>query len=324
MKVLITGATGFLGHQLAIDLIEKGHNVYNFSRSSSKELDQIGVRTINGDLQNQSDINLVLKEEFDAIFHVASKVGMWGRWKDFYNVNFNGSKLLFDTSVDHGVKYFIYTSTPSVVFGKEEIIEGNENIPYPKTYLSLYAKSKALAESYILNHQGSSIKTCSIRPHLIFGKNDKNIIPRLIQAKKRNKLKIIGNGKNLVDVIHVKNASMAHIQALEELSTSAKNNKKAYFIGQEKPVYLWDFINEILRIKGLAPVTDNISTQAAYKIGHIIEIFLNLFRIFNIHPPMTRFVALQLGTSHYFSHQRAENDFGYSPKLSLKESLEDI
>lgn len=325
MKVLITGATGFLGFQLAHDLTRKGYEVSNFSRSHSRELDQIGVKTIKGDLCNIQDIKkAIATTQFEAIFHVASKVGMWGRWRDFYNINFQGTKNLFDEAAKSStIKYFIYTSTPSVVFEEKSLINADETIPYAKNSLSLYAKSKILAEQYVLT-TNTHLLTCALRPHLIYGKNDKNIIPRLIQARKKNKLKIIGDGENLVDIIHVENASHAHILALLELKDEAKNNKKPYFIAQEKPVKLWEFINSILISKDLAPVESKINLKLAYILGYTIEIILKSFRIYNIHPSMTRFVALQLGRSHYFSHQNAHNDFNYAPLFDIKESLNRI
>lgn len=325
MKILITGATGFLGFQLAKDLIKKGHEVYNFSRSSSKELDELGVLTINGDLTNiQNVTDLLDKTPIEAIFHVASKVGMWGHWDDFYKSNFIGTKNLYDLAQKYeAIKYFIYTSTPSVVFENKSILNGDESLPYAKDSLSLYAKSKILAEDYILNKR-TRLLTCALRPHLIYGEKDKNIIPRLIEAKKKNKLKIIGNGENLVDVIHVENASHAHILAFEELTKQAKCSGKAYFIAQEKPVKLWEFINKILETKKISPVNQKINFKTAYYIGLAIEIILKTFRIYNVHPAMTRFVALQLGKSHYFSHERAYQDFGYSPLFNIEESLNKI
>jgi nucleoside-diphosphate-sugar epimerase len=321
MKVLVTGATGFLGHHIAKMLKDQGHDVFNFSRSHNSELDEISVQTIKGDLADKAAIEKSL-EGIEAVFHVASKVGMWGKWEDFYNINYLGTKNLVDACKAQGIKTFVYTSTPSVVFGKDSIENGNESTPYPKEYLSLYAKSKALAEEYVLSTNDEDFKVCAIRPHLIYGERDKNIIPRLVDAQSKGKLKAVGNRDNLVDIIYVENAAQAHIDAFNELLDEQKNAGKAYFIGQERPVNLWEFIDQILECKGLGPVKKSISLSKAYKIGHIVEIFLKSFRIFNVHPPMTRFVALQFGTSHYFSHANAKNDFGYTPKVTIEESLQ--
>lgn len=320
MNILITGASGFLGLHIAKELKDQGHSVINFSRSHTDELEQLNIPTRTGNLADKDSIVKAL-EGIEAVFHVASKVGMWGKWEDFYSINYLGTKNLADACIDKEIKTFVYTSTPSVVFGTEEIIKGDETIPYPKKYISLYAKSKALAEEYVLGLNSDKFKVTSIRPHLIYGERDKNIIPRLVAAQAKGKLKAIGDRTNLVDIIYVENAAKAHVDAFNELITDAKNSGKAYFIGQEHPVNLWDFIDQILECKGLPPVKKSISVAKAYKIGSCIEFFLNLFKIFNIHPPMTKFVALQLGTSHYFSHENAKNDFGHEPKVTIEESL---
>jgi nucleoside-diphosphate-sugar epimerase len=323
VKVLVTGATGFLGYHIAEQLLAQGHEVVNFSRSHTNELDKLNVTTIKGDITNSQDIDNALQGT-EAIFHVASKVGMWGKWEDFYAINYLGTKNLVDAAKKVGIKTFVYTSTPSVVFGKDSIENGSSETPYPSEYLSLYAKSKALGEKYVLAAQSKDFNVTAIRPHLIYGERDKNIIPRLIESYKKGKLKIIGDGNNMVDVVYVENAAQAHIEAFNELLNEKKNAGKAYFIGQEKPVKLWDFINQILKSKGLGQVKKRISLPTAYMIGHLVEIFLKLFKIYNIHPPMTRFVALELGTSHYFDHEDAKRDFGHRPKVSLEESLKRI
>ncbi|RZF20782.1 MULTISPECIES: NAD-dependent epimerase/dehydratase family protein [Halobacteriovorax] len=323
MRVLVTGVTGFLGYHIAKDLLKDGHEVINFSRRHTSEVDELGIETIKGDLTNYEDIKNALRD-IDAVFHAAGKVGMWGKSKDFHRINVDGTKNLVNAMKEQGAKYLIYTSTPSVVFGKDEIKNGDESLPYPKKYLNEYAKSKSIAERFVLESNGHGILTTSIRPHLIYGERDKNIIPRLIQRAKSGRLKIIGDGQNLVDINYVENASHAHVMALKELSTEAKNQGKAYFIGQEKPVNLWDFINKILEAKGEKPISSKVSLKIVYFIGLIFELVYKLLGKYDDQPPMTRFVALQMGTSHYFKHDNARVDFGYSPKITIEESLEKI
>ncbi|WP_372654254.1 NAD-dependent epimerase/dehydratase family protein [Halobacteriovorax sp.] len=320
MKILVTGAGGFLGYYIARDLKNLGHDVYNFSRSHHKDLDEINVETRAGNLNDPSSIGRAL-EGIEAVFHVAGKVAMWGKWDDFYQTNTIGTQNLVNACIEKRIKKFIYTSTPSVVFGSGDIENGNEGLDYPKEFLSLYAKSKMLAEKYVLEKNSNDFLTCAIRPHLIFGPRDKNIIPRLLEASKKGKLKKIGNGENLVDIIYVENAAKAHIQAFESISSDSPVAGSAYFIGQEEPVKLWDFINTILRAHGQDSITKSISIKSAYVVGSIIEFILKVFRIWNVHPPMTRFVALQLGKSHYFSHSKAKSDFGYSPVISTDEAI---
>ncbi|WP_412471389.1 NAD-dependent epimerase/dehydratase family protein [Halobacteriovorax sp. RT-1-4] len=323
MNILVTGVTGFLGYHIAKDLLAAGHDVFNFSRRETDEVKELGIKTHQGDLTNYQDIRNALSE-IDAVFHVAGKVGMWGRKEDFERINIEGTKNLLKAMKEAGVKYLVYTSTPSVVFGKDEIKNGDEALEYPENYLNEYARTKSIAEKLVLAANTQDLLTTAIRPHLIYGERDKNIIPTLVERAKSGRLKIIGHGDNLVDINYVENASYAHVMALNELVGEAKNKGKAYFIGQERPVNLWHFINELLMAKGVAPLTKKVPLRIVYIIGAICEFIYKLIGKYDGQPAMTRFVALQMGTSHYFKHNNALNDFGYSPRISIDESIEKI
>jgi nucleoside-diphosphate-sugar epimerase len=321
MKILVTGAGGFLGQHIVKLLLKEGHEVTNFSRSTYPELDAMGVPTIQGDIRDKEKV-IDAFTPFEAVFHVASKVAMWGNWDDFYDINVTGTENVIEACQTHGISKLVYTSTPSVVFGKDDIKGADETQPYPLEHISLYARSKAMAERKVLSANGvKGVYTVSLRPHLIFGPGDKNIIPRLVQAHKENRLKQVGDGRNLVDVLYVENAALAHIQAFNKLDKNSPVAGKAYFLGQERPVILWEFIDKILNIHGLPPVKKKVSGKKAYMVGKVIEAGLGMLKKYDVDPPMTRFVALQLSKSHYFDHKNAFNDFGYHPPIGIEEGL---
>ncbi|MBY0414258.1 MAG: NAD-dependent epimerase/dehydratase family protein, partial [Bdellovibrionales bacterium] len=166
-----------------------------------------------------------------------------------------------------------------------------------------------------------TLSTVALRPHLIFGPGDLNLVPRVLEAAKKGKLKIVGDGENLVDVTYVENASLAHVMALEKLAVDSPIAGKAYFLGQG-PVKLWDFTNELLKRSGMKPITKKIPFKVAFTIGLIIEVVLKLIGKFDIHPPMTRFVALQLGKSHYYNHHNLEHDLEFKAKYTIEEGLD--
>jgi len=322
-KVLITGAGGFLGRYIARDLLASGeYEVVSFSRGKYSELTEMGVTQIQGDLQNTDDVNRALAG-IDAVIHTASMVGMGNNYEEFFATNVLGTRNIIQACLKNNILKLVYTSTPSVAFGSKSLCGVGEETPYPEKYLSHYAATKAIAEKEVLKANGSKLSTVSIRPHLIYGPGDKNLIPRVVEASKQGRLKIIGDGENLVDVSYVENVSLVHILALKKLNPTSPIAGKAYFFGQG-PIKLWDFTNEILRREGLSPLTKKIPLNLAYNIGFMIEGITKMLSWFGLrieNPPMTRFVALQLGTSHYFNHSQIEKDLGPLNLISIEEGL---
>lgn len=320
MKILVTGGGGFIGTEICKQLLGKGHEVASLSRRFYPHLKELGVECMQGDLAKEAPS----LQSFDAVIHTAAKAGVWGKKEDFYDNNYGATLNILKAARDFGAKYFVFTSSPSVVFGKEDIENGKEDIPYPDTYLSEYPRTKAMAEKAVLESDGENFKTLAIRPHLIWGEGDPHLVPRILQKARAGKLKIVGAGENLVDVIHVKNAAHAHILALEALAQGRPISGRPYFVGQERPVNLWEFINQILFQAGLEGVDGNVRFQSAYTLGCLLEKCYKILGINNPEPPMTRFVALQLAKSHYFSHQEAKEAFGYAPIVSIEQGLNEL
>lgn len=321
MKVLVTGGGGFLGTEICKQLKAKGHEPTALSRNHYPHLQELGVDSFQADLSEDQDLVI---DEFDAIIHTAAKAGVWGRAEDYYRNNFLATQNILNAAKAASIKYFVYTSSPSVVFGKEAIENGDESLEYPAKFYTEYARTKSMAERLVLEENGLNFNTCSIRPHLIWGEGDPHLIPRLVLKARESKLKIVGDGENLVDVIHVKNAALAHVLALEAMVAGKELGGKAFFVGQERPVKLWEFINQILFHAGLEGVEDRVGFKTAYALGACLEMAYKIMGIHNPEPPMTRFVALQLAKSHYFSHEKAKNAFGYEPIISIDEGLANL
>ncbi|TDJ05693.1 MAG: NAD-dependent epimerase/dehydratase family protein, partial [Deltaproteobacteria bacterium] len=299
-------------------LLGKGHELYSFSRSDHLFYKEQGITWFQGDICDFETLKKAVSG-MNVVFHTASKVSPWGRWEDFYSINVMGTKNTILACQEEGVKKLIYTSSPSVVFGKNDLKGADESTPYPKKFIANYGKSKAMAEESILNSHGKKdLATVALRPHLIFGEEDPHLIPRLLKKK----LFQVGNGDNMVDVIYVENAADAHILAMEKLSIASPIGGKAYFLGQEKPIPLWDFIGAILKGVGRDPIKKKISLKFAYNLGLMFEKIYQTLGIYKKEPPITRFVALQLGKHHYFDHTNAEKDLGYHPQVNLKNAIE--
>ena len=320
MKTLVTGGGGFLGRVIVEKLLARGDSVRVLGRRKYPDLEKSGVETLTADIENFEAV-LSACEGVDAVFHVAAKTGIWGKWDDFFGVNVNGTDNVIQACKENGVSRLVYTSSPSVIYGGDDIENGDETLPYPLKYNCPYSATKALAEQLVLEENGEKgLLTVSLRPHLIWGPRDTNLIPRLLQKAKSGHLIQVGNGKNLVDIVYVDNAAQAHLLAADCLKEGSPVCGQAYFITQGKPVLLWDWIDNVLKNLGIPTVKHSISYKTAYLMGAFFEGVYTLLRIAG-EPRMTRFLASQLAKSHFFSIEKAKKELGYSPEISHEEGL---
>ncbi len=321
-NVLVTGGGGFVGKKIVQMLIKKGITCTVVGRNRYPDIEQLGITCKVGSITDSTFIDDCCKG-IDTVFHVAALAGIWGKWEDYYNTNVVGTENVVAACKKQGVTRMVYTSTPSVVFNQENILKGDESLPYAETFLCHYPKSKIIAEKHVLGSITNTFSACAIRPHLIWGPGDPHLVPRLIEKGKNRKLKIVGEGNNLVDISYIDNVAHAHILAAENLCDSQSANGKAYFIGDEKPVELWKWINDLFIALDIPPIKKKVPFKTAYFVGTILE---GVFKIFNLsgEPPMSRFVAEQLAKSHYFSHDKAKKDFGYVPIVSSKEGMNNL
>lgn len=319
MKALVIGGGGFLGSRIARMLHERGDRVTVFGRHRYPHLEAVGIACLQGDVRDAGSVGRACADR-DAVFHVAAKVGVWGKHRIFQEVNVTGAQNVIEGSQAHGVPKLIYTSTPSVVIGGGDLCGVDESQPYAGRYLTAYAQTKAAAERLVLAANGPSLATVALRPHLIWGPGDRELVPRLLDRARRGRLFQVGDGSNLVDITYIDNASVAHLQAGDALAPDTRCAGRAFFISQGEPVVLWPWIRELLDRLGVPPVRRAVSFRTAYLAGAVLE---TLFRALgrSSEPPMTRFVALQLAKSHYFCIHAARRDFGYDPKVSTQEGV---
>jgi nucleoside-diphosphate-sugar epimerase len=224
----------------------------------------------------------------------------------------------------------VYTSTPSVTFTGRDENGIDESQPYAAKFLNFYACSKAIAERAILQANGSllknssPLKTLALRPHLIWGPGDPHLIPRVLQRAAAGKLKLVGKNDKLVDTIYIDNAVYAHLLAALKLNdgNSVCAGKK-YFLSNDQPILMADMLNKILACQGLKPISKRVPAWLAYTAGTILEwLYLSMGR--QDEPVMTRFVARQLSTSHYFDISAAKEDLNYQPLVSIEQGMEKL
>jgi len=322
MRVLVTGYGGFLGKAICHQLLHAGHTVTGLARSSYDDLRRAGVATLQGDIRDRDCISQACRGQ-DAVIHTAAKAGVWGRWQDYYQINTLATKHVVEACKIHGVPILVHCSSPSVTFEGKHQTGIDETVPYPSKWLCYYPQTKALAEKLVLEANSSGqFSTVALRPHLIWGEGDPHLIPRVIERCLAKRLLCIGSGKNLIDTVHVDNAASAHVLALHTLANeSHKAAGKAYFVTDGEPIGCWDWISMLLKFAGLEVPSRHISLSFAYALGYCLEVAYKI-AMKSDEPPMTRFVAKQLGLDHYFSIEAARRDLNYQPLVNRSVTLE--
>ena len=320
MKALVTGGGGFLGGVIVRMLRERGDEVRSFSRGEYRTLTELGVEQVRGSLEDH-DAVIAAAAGCDLVFHVAAKAGIWGSYDDFYRANVVGTEHVIAACQKNGINRLIYTSSPSVVFDGSDVEGGNESLPYPDFYEANYPASKALAEQLVLAANSQELAVTSLRPHLIWGPGDNHLVPRIIAKGRAGKLRRIGTRPNLVDTVYVDNAARAHLQAADRLFPGSCVAGNCYFISNDEPLPLWDMINRILAAANVPPVTRSIPPNLAFAAGCFCEAMWKTLRL-SSEPPMTRFVAHELATAHWFNISAARRDFDYNPEISIDQGLQ--
>ncbi len=322
MRAIVIGGGGFVGSAIVRQLLDKGAEVAVFGRRRYPHLEKLGVLQLQGDILD-SDLLIRSMQGYDTVFHVAAKAGIWGPKHEYEQINVNGTRNVLGACFASSAATLVYTSTPSVVFDRRDLTGADETTPYARRFLCYYASSKAVAEQMVLAANSEVLKTCAIRPHLVWGPGDPHLIPRLVDRGRNGQLKIVGNGSNLVDISYIDNVAHGHVLAAENLNSSATAAGNAYFISQGEPVNLWNWINDLFGRLGIKPVKKKIGFGSAYLVGTLLEGIYIWFRL-EKEPRMTRFLAEQLARSHWFSIDRARRDLGYTPKVSTPEGLERV
>lgn len=320
MKTLVTGGGGFLGKAIVERLLARGDEVRVLARGAYPELEEMGAETIRGDVADAEVVDRAVAG-VDVVFHVAAKAGVWGKYEEFYRANVEGTRVIIEACKKHGVNKLVYTSSPSVIGGSEDLLGVDESVEYPTRYLAHYPATKAEAERMVMAANGEELATVSLRPHLIWGPGDNHLVPRIVARARSGKLRRIGTGKYLVDSVYIDNAADAHLQAADALAPGSAVAGKVYFITQGEPVNVGELMDRIVVAAGMKPLERSISPGLAYFAGWMSEkVYGALGK--KEEPMMTRFLARQLSTAHYFDISAAREDFGYEPTVSIDEGME--
>jgi 2-alkyl-3-oxoalkanoate reductase len=318
-EVLVTGGGGFLGTALIKLVLERGLRVRSLARRRYPHLESIGVEQIQGDIADTAVVDRAVAG-CRTIFHTAAKAGIWGSDREYERTNVEGTRNVIEACRAHGARRIIYSSSPSVVFNGLDMAGVDESVPYSRTFEAAYPATKARAEQLILGSNGPDLATIALRPHLIWGPGDNNLLPRILARAKYGRLRRIGRRDPLIDPIYIDNAAVAHLLAADRLEPGSPIAGRIYFVTQGETIPLWDMINHLLKAAKMAPVERSVSRPLAFAAAGLMEVGYVLSGR-QKEPPMTRFLARQLSTTHWFNIEAARRDLGYEPHVSITEGL---
>jgi nucleoside-diphosphate-sugar epimerase len=318
-RVLVTGGGGFLGTAIIRLLRARGLAVRSLSRTLHPQLEDLQVEQIRGDVADAAVVARAA-EGCGTVFHTAAKAGLWGPKPEFHRANVQGTRNLVHACRAAGVPRLIYTSSPSVVFNGSDLAGADESAPYSTRFEAIYPETKAIAEQLVLAANADGLATVSLRPHLIWGPGDNNLLPRIIARSRRGRLRRIGRTNALIDPVYIDNAAEGHLLAADRLAPGSPVAGRAYFITQGETIPVWDMIDALLEAAQREPVRRTISRPLALAAAGVLEAAYRLAGRQD-EPPMTRFLARQLSTTHWFRIEAARRDLGYEPRVSIAEGL---
>lgn len=255
----------------------------------------------------------------DAVIHGAARVGVMGSWNDFKGVNVDGTQNIIQAISAHGIKRLVYVSTPSVAHAGSSLVGVGATPATLHHGRAHYAQSKAMAELQALSANSNELGVVALRPHLVWGPGDTQLVGRIVERAAAGKLAMVGNGAALIDSTYIDNAISAHVAALDAVSPNSVCAGKAYVISNGEPRPVAELLQGICAAAGVEFAPKKVPYRLALIAGSVLERVWPLLR--STEPPLTRFVAEQLGTAHWFDSRPARHDLAWSPAVSLDEGF---
>lgn len=312
MRVLVTGATSLLGRTLVARLVDRGDDVTTFQRRASG----LDVREHLGDIADKDAVADAVTG-VQAVVHVAGRVAVTGPWEHFEETNVTGTRNVVDASRAAGIERIVHVSSPSVAHGGEPLVGVPAGPADPIAARGHYARSKAEAELIALGANSSEMSVVSIRPHLIWGPGDTQLVGRIVSRARAGRLAIIGSGAALIDTTYIDNAADALVAALDRALLLAG---RVFVVTNGQPRPVSEMLRRIVMAAGLEPPRMKVPYRAARIGGSAVEKIWDR-RGTEDEPPMTSFLAEQLGTAHWFDQRETRRALEWTPAVSLAEGF---
>ena len=321
MRVLITGATGFLGFRFIeifkdrYDFIATGRNL-----KMGEKIEFLGIPFHKANITDSETLDPLIAE-VDAVVHCAGLSSPWGKYDTFYDANVVGTETIVNACIKHGVKRLVHISTPSLYAENKDKLDIRESDPLPAQFANHYAATKHLGDQIVFKAVSEhGLQAVLLRPRALIGRGDTVIMPRLLRAHKEGRLRIIGHGNNWVDLTSVSNVCDAMQLALH---SGQETWGEAFNITNGKPVQLWQTLAEAFARMDLKLNRSKVPFVVAYGMAAALEVAAKADPNY-AEPPLTRYGVMMLSRSQTLNIEKARSILKYAPKQNTDSAMDEF
>lgn len=313
MKVLVTGASGMLGAAVASRLVRDGHTVRTFQRRPSGVPGAVDVA---GDLGDRAGLLRVVSG-MEGVIHLAAKVSFTGNPADFRRINVDGTADLLEAARAAGVERFVQVSSPSVAHTGDSLVGAAAEPANPQRVHGAYAQTKAQSEILALAADCRNLAVTAVRPHIVWGPGDAQLVERVLSRARVGRLPLLSGGTALVDTTYVDNAASAIVAALARMEYV---HGQALVVTNGEPRPIGELLARICAAGGVPEPQRSVPGWLGRLAGRAVETFWRGTHA-DGEPPMTRFLAEQLSTAHWFDQRHTRSLLDWTPEVSLDEGF---
>jgi len=309
----VTGASSMIGRHTAARLIERGDEVTTLQRHHT----DIDAREVIGAITDRDAVERACHGQ-DAVVHLAAKVGVTGPWDEYRSTNVDGTVLVVEAARSCGVRAFVHVSSPSVAHAGEALVGAGAEPADPAATRGHYATSKAMAEVIALDASSEVMPVVAIRPHLVWGPGDTQLVGRIVERARQGRLALVGSGTALIDTTYIYNAADALVAAVDRVEQLAG---RAFVVSNGEPRTVHELVARMVAAAGIDWTPRHVPVRVARGGGSVAELTWDrLGRTDD--PPMTSFLAEQLSTAHWFDQRDTRAALHWEPRVSLAEGFE--